>query len=173
MQGTGIRVAASSETSTKKAVAELKHDLGRGPFQHLIVFFSKRRHNASALSAELADAFPDVVVSGCSTAGEITPKGMTQGGMVAFAFPVAGFRLFSDIIESPLIENATEVTRRLIAKAGVTNSRVPNEGFFAILLTDGVSNRESSWSVPFRGNSAAFPWSAAPPEMMRFLNLRI
>ena len=71
--GTGIRVAASGETSTKKAVAELKRGLGPGPFQHLIVFFSKQRHNASTLSADLADAFPDVVVSGCSTAGEITP----------------------------------------------------------------------------------------------------
>jgi hypothetical protein len=160
---TGIGVAASGETSTRKAVAEIRRELGPGPFQHLIVFFSKRRHNASTLSAELADAFPDVVVSGCSTAGEITPAGMTQGGLVAFAFPVAGFQIYSDVIETASIEDATAVTRRLLCKAGVTNTRVTNEGLFAILLTDGVSNREEfvvgavSWelnSIPLVGGSA-------------------
>jgi len=163
MQNTGIRVAASGESSTKKAVAELRRLLGPTPIQYLLVFFSKRRHDADALLAELMEAFPSVVISGCSTAGEITPKGMTQGGVVAFAFPVTGFRLYSEVIENPTIENATEVTKRLLARAGVTNSRETNDGLFAILLSDGVSNREEfvvgyiSWelnSIPLVGGSA-------------------
>ena len=98
---------------------------------------------------------------------------MTQGGMVAFAFPVEGFRIFSDIIESPRIENATEVTRRLIAKAGVTNSRIPNEGLLRSCSPTECPIARSSWSAPFRGSSAAFPWLAARPATMRFLSRRI
>lgn len=163
MRSTGIRVAASSKGSTEEAVSELQRGLGPGPFQHLIVFFSKRQHDALNLSTKLTDAFPAVPVSGCSTAGEITPIGITQGGLVAIAFPLAGFHIFADVIENPSVEQASKVAKQLKEKIDVAASNSPDVGLFAILLTEGISRREEflvgaiAWelgNIPLVGGSA-------------------
>jgi hypothetical protein len=111
----GICVAASERRTTREAVAELKDRLGGADFQHIIAFFAIE-HDAEVLLAAMAEAFPDVPVSGCSTAGEIGPSGMTQGGILLIAFPHAGFRVHGELIAdigTHGVERATEVTRRL------------------------------------------------------------
>ena len=93
----GIRVAASALASTREAVRELRDALGSADFQHIIVFFAIE-HDAETLVDALAEAFPGVPVSGCTTAGEIGPSGMMQGGVVAIAFPSEGFKVHSELI---------------------------------------------------------------------------
>jgi len=90
----GICVAASALSSTRQAVGELKTGLGGADFQHIIVFFAVD-HDAATLNQALAEAFPGVPVSGCTTAGEIGPAGMMQGGILAIAFPRHGFKVHS------------------------------------------------------------------------------
>lgn len=163
MSGTGIRVAASDDPDTSRAVSAIRAELGAGPHQHILVFYSKNRHDAERLCIDLAEAFVDVPISGCSSAGELTPLGMQQGGIVAFAFPADGFRIYSDIIECLEVESIAEVTKRLLVRAGIENPRNPSPGYFAILLADGVSNREEylvaavAWElsgIPLVGGSA-------------------
>ena len=93
----GIRVAASALSSTRDSVGELKSRLGTTDLQYIVAFFSVE-HDAEELSAEIAKAFPGVPFSGCSTAGEITPLGMMQGGVLLLAFPHDGFRVHADVI---------------------------------------------------------------------------
>ncbi len=114
----GIRVASSALASTRDAVAELRARLGSADFQHIIAFFATD-HDADTLVAALAEAFPGVPVSGCSTAGEIGPSGMTQGGVLLIAFPHAGFRVHGELIadiDRFGVERATEAARRLKAQ---------------------------------------------------------
>lgn len=73
----GIRVAASTLPSTRDAVRETKAalDLEGGDYQQLIAFFGID-HDAEVLAGALKEAFPNISVAGCSTAGEIGPAGM-------------------------------------------------------------------------------------------------
>lgn len=141
----GIRVAASNLSSTRDSVKAVKAELGDSRFQHLIAFFSIE-HDAQSLVSDLEAAFPDTPVSGCSTAGEIGPLGMMQGGLVVIAFPEKGFRVLSEVIpdaNQPGVERATEIARRLKIQASDGHSRIMGQ-VFALMLTDGLANKEEA-----------------------------
>ncbi|MEE9589054.1 MAG: FIST N-terminal domain-containing protein [Hyphomicrobiaceae bacterium] len=142
----GIRVAASTLSSTCDAVDELKGSLGTNNFQYIVVFFSVE-HDAEELSAAIAAAFPGVPFSGCSTAGEITPLGMMQGGVLVLAFPHDGFRVYADIISNIDqfgVERATETVRRLKSQLSPASPRPLKDSVFALMLVDGLSNAEET-----------------------------
>lgn len=142
----GIRVAASALPSTRAAVAEARSALDGADFQHIVVFFGID-HDAELLARSLKEEFPGVPVSGCSTAGEIGPTGMMQGGLVLIAFPRKGFRVHSELItgiDQFGVERATEAVRRLKAQICGPATRLPKENLFALLLVDGLSNAEEN-----------------------------
>jgi hypothetical protein len=161
----GIRVAASALASTRDAVGELKSRLGGADFQHIIAFFAIE-HDATVLVDALAEAFPGVPISGCSTAGEIGPAGMMQGGVLLIAFPREGFRVHSDLIpdiDRFGVERATEVARRLKTQVCAQSDPLQKANIFALLLVDGLSNVEETivaaihWTlddIPLIGGSA-------------------
>jgi len=139
-------VAASALTSTRDAVAQLKGRLGTTDFQYIVAFFSVE-HDAEELSAAIAAAFPGVPFSGCSTAGEITPLGMMQGGVLLLAFPHDGFRVYADVIsdiDQFGVERAIETVRRLKSQVCPTSARAIKDSVFALMLVDGLSNAEES-----------------------------
>jgi len=142
----GIKVAASALPSTRAAVNELRGRLGSADFQHIVVFFATD-HDAQVLVDALADAFPGVPVSGCSTAGEIGPAGMMQGSIMVLAFPHDGFRVYSDLIpdiDRFGVEGATATVRRLKSQVTAQSERLDKDNVFALLLVDGLSNIEES-----------------------------
>jgi hypothetical protein len=142
----GIRVAASGRSSTRDAVDELKGRLGSTDFQYIVAFFSME-HDAEVLSAAVAAEFPGVPFSGCSTAGEITPLGMMQGGVLLLAFPHDGFRIHADVINNIDqfgVERATETARRLTSQVSSTSARPLKDSVFALMLVDGLSNAEEA-----------------------------
>ena len=142
----GIRVAASALPSTRDAVVELRERLGSADFQHIIAFFAIE-HDAETLTGALAEAFPGVPISGCSTAGEIGPSGMMQGGVLLIAFPREGFKVHAELItdiDRFGVERATEAARRLKALACPQPDRLPKDNVFALLLVDGLSNVEET-----------------------------
>jgi hypothetical protein len=137
-------VAASAHSSTHDAVKEIKARLGGSDFQHIIAFFAIE-HDAQVLVDALAEAFPGVPMSGCSTAGEIGPAGMMQGGVMVIAFPHSGFRVYSDLISDIDrfgVERATATVRRL--KSQVSAQPQAKGNVFALLLVDGLSNAEET-----------------------------
>ncbi len=156
----GIRVVAST-LSTVEAVAAARAELADDVFQHIIVFFSTS-HDPDLLVEALRQAFPDVTVSGCSTAGEMGPLGMTQGGIVFIAFPEVGFRVMSAVIpdiDKGGVERASEIARRLRIQMITGVSRAAKENIFALVLVDGLSDREESLT-------AALHWSLDDMELI-------
>jgi hypothetical protein len=142
----GIEVAASALASTRDAVGELRARLGSANFQHIIAFFAME-HDPQALADALSEAFPGVPVSGCSTAGEIGPAGMMEGGVMLIAFPRNGFRVHTDLIcdiDRFGVERATDTVRRLKSQIATQPERLDKGNVFALLLVDGLSNIEES-----------------------------
>jgi hypothetical protein len=140
----GIRVAASPHVSARQAVAEIKAELRGADLQQLITFFGID-HDAEVLATALSEAFPGIPVSGCSTAGEIGPCGMMQGGLLVIAFPRQGFRVHSELItdiDRFGVEHATDAVRRLKARVSPSSQRLQPGEMFAMLLVDGLSNAE-------------------------------
>ncbi len=161
----GIRVASSTLASTRAAVAEIKERLGSGAFQRIVTYFAIE-HDAKSLAAALTEAFPGVPVSGCSTAGEIGPSGMMQGGVLVIAFPQAGFRVHGELISDIGqfgVERATQAARRLKSQLPAPGDGPRQGNVFALLLVDGLSNQEETvvaaihWElddIPLVGGSA-------------------
>lgn len=142
----GIRVVATTTAVTRDAVASARQQLNDQVFQHIIAFFSIE-HDAQILIDELRASFPDTPISGCSTAGEVGPLGMMQGGLVLIAFPEAGFRILSEVIpniDTAGVERASEIARRLKMQMIGGASRVFKDNVFAIILIDGLSNKEEA-----------------------------
>ena len=140
----GIRVAASALASTTEAVKAVRDALEDGRYQHILAFFSIE-HDGAVLAAALAEAFPEIPVSGCSTAGEIGPLGLMQGGLVLLAFPEEGFRILSEAIPDSTragVEHATAIARRL--KIQISDSRRIMGHTFALMFTDGLANKEEA-----------------------------
>lgn len=140
----GICVAASTQASTSAAIGELQRELAGGDYQRIIAFFGIN-HDAAALAAALTAAFPGVPVSGCSTAGEIGPAGMMQGGVLLIAFPRRGFRIYCELIadiDRFGVERARDAVRRLRSRA--SPDRFRRDSAFALLLVDGLSNAEEN-----------------------------
>ena len=142
----GIRVVASSNPSTNEAISAAASELRGENYQHIIVFFSSE-HDLDVLTAGLTAAFPETPVSGCSTAGEMGPLGMMQGGMVLIAFPESGFRVLSEVIagiDEAGVERASEIARRLKTQIILGSNRLARENVFALILIDGLSNKEEA-----------------------------
>jgi hypothetical protein len=157
----GICVAASSLPSTRDAIVAAAGELREGPFQHIIIFFSSE-HDVDILISELNLAFPDTPVSGCSTAGEVGPLGMMQGGIVLIAFPEAGFRVLSEVVpgsDQAGVEKASEIARRMKTQIILGSTRSSRDNVFAIALLDGLSNREEALI-------AAIHWSLDDIELI-------
>jgi hypothetical protein len=156
----GIRVVASS-LGTRDAIAAARAELADGVYQHIIVFFSIE-HDPDVLLDALKHDFHDTPVSGCSTAGEVGPLGMMQGGIVLIAFPEAGFRVMSEVIpdiDKAGVERASEIARRLRIQMIGSASRSAKEHVFALVLVDGLSNTEEALT-------AALHWSLDDIELI-------
>lgn len=142
----GIQTASSVSGDVAGAVAELKAALDGHQYQHIVAFFSGG-YVPDELAKRLGEAFPNTPVSGCSTAGEITPNGMYEGGIQLVAFPFEGFRIHSGLIEnvgSVGVERANELVRRLKNQISVDGTRKMGDRVFALMLVDGLSNFEES-----------------------------
>lgn len=142
----GIRVVASALASTRDAIAAARLELAGDVYQHIIVFYSIE-HDPQVLSETMGQAFPDTAISGCSTAGEVGPLGMMQGGIVFIAFPERGFRVLSEVIPniaSAGLERASEIARRMRIQMIGGSSQSGRDQVFSIVLVDGLSNKEEA-----------------------------
>ncbi len=160
----GVQIGWTNADSPEDAIAEIARALDGRNLGQLLVFFS-RRYTAEALSGALSRAFDGVPIAGCSTAGEITPGGFTDGNVLVVAFPKKGFNFVSGVIpdvRSLSVERGTESVQALRAGLDrIGGDRYPNR--FALSLIDGLSKCEEvivsaiAWAlgdIPLVGGSA-------------------
>ncbi|QNU64758.1 nitric oxide-sensing protein NosP [Vreelandella titanicae] len=140
----GILTAASQQANACQAAAELADALQH---EHLgfVLFFCSAEYDLTALADALESSFPTTPLSGCTTAGEITPGGYDRGSIVAIGFDR---RLFA--IETALIDdlehfelaNAQPLVDTLLEQCRQQTIAPINEHSFALTLLDGLSSRE-------------------------------
>ncbi len=160
----GVQTAWTGADSPEIAVAGIAEILDRSDLGQLLVFFSNR-YAADALSDAFSRFFEGIPVAGCTTSGEITPDGFTDGSLLVVAFPKQGFNFVSALIPDVrglTVERGTEAVRTLRAKLDRLGAeRLANR--FAVSLIDGLSKCEEvivsaiAWAlddIPLVGGSA-------------------
>ncbi len=159
------RVLPTAHVSAQRpdAARQLALGLGPGPFASVVVFISPDA-DLSALSLGLAAQFGDCPVIGCTSAGEISAEGYTEGEIVAVGFPAHLFAAATLLIDHLDQINPQDLIGQLIRqRAGLERARPEWEHEFAFLMVDGLSLREDELTatlaqglgpVPLFGGSA-------------------
>ncbi|WP_418904520.1 FIST N-terminal domain-containing protein [Cereibacter sphaeroides] len=138
--------------------------LGEGPFA-LVILFVTPEADVVALARAAEAAFPGLPVIGCTTAGEISPDGYTEGEIVAVALPAGWFRVSPILVRDLGQLDREALIGRLIRERAALARDCPDwRHEFAFLMVDGLSIREDELAsalaaglgpVPLFGGSAA------------------
>lgn len=123
------------------ALARLARDLGPGPFSAVVLFVSPEADRA-ALEADVGAAFPGVLVVGCTTAGEISPDGYSDGEIVAIGLPAKFFAVDVMGVDLARIDSQSLIGDLIRARAQLARRHPGWEDEFAFLMVDGLSIRE-------------------------------
>lgn len=160
-----VRSAMSSHRDVERAARELAQQLSH-PDLGFVLFFCSAEYDLINLSRALEQAFPDTRLAGCTTAGELTPRGYDQGTITALGFDRNLFAIEVGLVEELddfKLTHAQRLVDTLIADCR-TSRVAPIKGHtFALTLLDGLSSQEEQvlvtldsalGSIPHFGGSA-------------------
>ncbi|CBL46972.1 Conserved hypothetical protein [gamma proteobacterium HdN1] len=145
MAAATIKRGASSESDEYLAVAELYAKLQQNDIA-LTVFFCSPNYHHERLADAIKKHFGTAPVIGCTTAGEITPKGYQEGSITGFSLGDAEFKVVTNLFDNlqnfnvPASPEAVKSLQRLLSEKAVISA----ENTFGFLLVDGSSVREES-----------------------------
>ena len=139
-----VKTALSKQQDAKLAAQELADQL-MGPDLGFVLFFCSAEYDLETLSRELHLAFDGVELAGCTTAGEVTPRGYDRGSITAVGFDQNLFSIDVALIES--LEGFSLNDAQNLVSGLVTQSRsrqvAPIKGHsFALTLLDGLSSQQ-------------------------------
>lgn len=151
-------VTTASVSATDPDCAEaLCMALGPGPFARVFVFISPEA-DLAALGRGLAACFAPGLVVGCTTAGEISLEGYTEGEIVAVALAQDHFDTDCMLIGDLSRISSQDLIGDLIRKRAALQERHPGwEGEFAFLLVDGLSTREDELTSALAAGLGSLP----------------
>jgi hypothetical protein len=142
----GVVAAAAWSESAAAAASEIARQLAPYDLSGLIVFVSPD-YDVPTFASEIARRFGVTPVVGCTTAGELTPEGWSEGAVVAIGF----LRRHFAFIARPIldlsnfhVEAGRELTKRLRAELVGLRPGFAGKGLFGILLVDGMCRREEA-----------------------------
>jgi hypothetical protein len=135
-----VRLATSRADDAFTALAEIRRQLATAR-PSFIFLFVPNRLQPDDLAAALRKSLPNTVVFGCTTAGQITPRGYENDTLLAVAFQRHHFRVASILFQpiSPVsIADVVSQTERLATQFRVT----PGRKRLALIFADGLSKQE-------------------------------
>ena len=135
----------------------------RGADPGLVLVFGADGSELAALDAALRAGLPEgCVIAGCSSAGEIGPRGYASGSIVAIGFPAAHFRASTLVLprlDALPVSDWMAALRRLQAGFGPD----PQRSLFGLLLVDGLAGQEDALVATIDAALPSVPtlgWSA-------------
>ena len=134
------------DESADAAAAEIARQLAPYDLSGLVVFISPD-YDVPTFASEIARRFGVTPVVGCTTAGEITPEGWSEGAAVAIGFLRRHFVFLArPILELSNfhVEAGRELTKQLRAELSALRPGFAGKGVFGILLVDGMCRREEA-----------------------------
>jgi hypothetical protein len=150
-----VRSGASSAPDPEQAVAELRRKIWQ-PDAAFVLIFASPEFDRDRLARALSEAFPGIPVSGCTTAGEITPAGYREGTITGVSFSKRHFRMKSALVEN--IKNVS-ISRCSDAARDLAAGLEQPEGWntLALQFTDGMSLQEDVLTAAFDAGLAPVP----------------
>ncbi len=148
------------------AAAEEFYKAVNRPNLDTVLFFCSPQYDLEQLGQELNMRFGDVHLVGCTTAGEITPRGYIEGSITGVGFTAPDFAAVSEVIvdlEELSISRIREVVQNAIVRL---DQKAPDRApgtTFAFLMIDGMSQQEEQVAsgvfnalgdIPLLGGSA-------------------
>ena len=159
-----VKIGYSHAKDEAEAIAEFVGMVDQ-PGTNIIVFFVSSDYDLMRLEKELKGRFKSPVI-GCTTAGEISPMGYSQGGITGFSLASEELEVFSVMIPSLQTFDGKK-TKGLVQsiqdKLEQAMKRSPEAGAFGLLFIDGLSIMEEQVTailanavepVPIAGGSA-------------------
>lgn len=140
----GIVTVALPDSDVEGVAAAVRDAAGDGAFAAMLVFFSSAL-DAAALAATLKRDVNIPVQLGCSTAGEIGPFGMIDGGAVALLFSADSFRCFAGLVTQISrhgFERGIACAQKVKERCAEVVGGAIEQSSFAVTLIDGLSNCE-------------------------------
>lgn len=133
---------AFSTKELSEAVAELRQQVAGKP--RVVIYFASTNYEPEALATKMKGAFPDSVLVGCSTAGEIVADKMLSGSVVAMSLDDdivedAAFAVLPDLKSEPKLDKAFAGFERHF---GQPLSAMDIHRYAGIVLVDGLSGAE-------------------------------
>jgi hypothetical protein len=138
--------AHSRRIDTAAALRELKPQLA-GSAPVVVLFFCSSNHDGLMLSTELKKLAPSWVVLGCTTSGEFTNAGMSQGGVVVLALSSAKVKRCSvqlteygkgGTVEQAVVDAGSRMAREL----GVDLRELNPDNWVGVVLNEGMNGNE-------------------------------
>jgi len=93
-----VRIAYTHGGDAEEAAGNLRLQLPIEDYSAIVAFFSSE-YDARAIATAMAKHFPFTSVFGCTTAGELGPRGIGDGGMLAMAFRSRDFSVVASRIK--------------------------------------------------------------------------
>lgn len=139
-----IRQGVSQANSAAVAVAELATQLAQ-PDIGLVWFFCSSLYDRDQIADAMRKAFPDTLVIGCTTAGEITPQGYRTGSITGVSLGCSVARADAILIRNlgtfgltNMLDAVRALNHRMELAAGPSYAAKT----FAALFIDGMSGAE-------------------------------
>ncbi|WP_116133961.1 FIST N-terminal domain-containing protein [Tropicimonas sp. IMCC34043] len=155
--------AAMVDRDTVNPVARLARSMGEEPLE-LVALFISPRADIRAIALEAQSVFEGVKVIGCTTAGEISSEGYSEGKIVAVGLPKAQFRARCLLVEDLSHFDGSQVVERMSQARNALRAERPEwSNEFNFMLIDGMSKLEDALTakiaaglgpVPLFGGSA-------------------
>lgn len=167
-------VSASVPARDPDCVQRLSEALGPGPFARIFLFISPDA-DLVALTAEIGRCLDPGLVVGCTTAGEISGQGYSEGEIVAVGLPARDFLADCILVPDLTRIDGQALIGELIRRRSALAALQPGwEGEFAFLLVDGLSTREDELTSALAAGLGPLPlFGGSAGDGIRFAQTRV
>lgn len=152
-----VRWGRSLRERAEDAVSELYQAIGTsGP--DILIFFCSARYDRTGLSKALEARFRCPII-GCTTAGEISPAGYQQGGIVAAAVTSRQLKIHARLLPSLSRRKASDFMDLAVdlRKNLTLGTSFDKDHMFGLLLIDGLSKMEDETIASLYSNLDGIP----------------
>jgi hypothetical protein len=135
---------AFTKSANAKALPQLRQSLGDGPFAAIFLFVSSEANFAEIVHAAEQE-FAGIPISACTTAGEISDEGYSEGGIVAVGLPASHFD-----VRTIVVDNLKDINQELLVGTFIGHRQemaalhATWKFEFAFTLVDGFSMGEEA-----------------------------
>jgi hypothetical protein len=113
-----------------------------------LIGYSSSRHDSHNIASTLAELTPELIFSGCSTSGEVTPDGMQDHGFIATLLPRQWFDVHVTLMTDVANMGMESIARKTADARNHFQTRLQlnndQSSLFALNLIDGLSYSEET-----------------------------